>query len=327
MSVGTAVTATFNRALDPATVNSSTFRLRAAGASSDVPATVSYSGLTATLQPNATLAVNTTYQVTVSGSMTGADGTPVGSDITWSFTTQPYLTFTDTTAADFGGGTLDAGVALVQTGDGEVILKPTAGSEFSGTALPADWTSTPWGTGGAATVSGGRLTVDGALASTTALYTPGRSLEFVATFTGDAFQHAGFADDFSSALWAMFSTRSGGALFARTAGPGGSTDTQLAGGLLGGPHRFRIDWTATGVTYFVDGSAGRLPQPGRHELDAADGERLQRRRRGRDGRLDAADPLRRLGHLPVPGPGRRRARHLGRRRRGRRVCRRGRAWR
>jgi VCBS repeat-containing protein len=254
VSAGSGVTVTFSRAMDPTTVNGSTFRLRAAGAGSDVPATVTYSGLTATLQPNTNLAPNTTYQVTVSGGMAAADGTPLGSDTTWSFTTQQYPTLTDTTAVDFGAGTLDAGVALVQTGDGEAVLRPTAGSEFSGTALPADWTSTPWNTGGASTVSGGRMTVDGASARTATLYAPGRSLEFVATFSTDAFQHVGFADDFSSNLWAEFSTGSGGALYARTAGPGGSFDTQLATSLLGGPHIFRINWTATGTTYFVDGT-------------------------------------------------------------------------
>ena len=206
VNVGTALTATFHRPLDPATVNTSTFRLRAVGAASDVPATVSYSGMTATLQPNAPWLVNKSYQVTVSGGVTGTDGTPVGSDITWSFTTQQNLTFTDATVADFAAGTADAGVAVAQTGDGEAILKPTAGAEFSGTALPADWAGTPWSTGGAVTVAGGRLTVDNAFARTTALYTPGRSLEFVATFTGEQFQHAGFADDFNSALWVMFST-------------------------------------------------------------------------------------------------------------------------
>jgi VCBS repeat-containing protein len=254
VSTATTVTATFSRAMNPATITTSTFRLRAAGATSDVPATVTYSGQTATLTPTQSLAVNTTYQVTVSGSAAATDGTPMGSDVTWSFTTQPHLTFTDTTATDFGGGTPDAGVALVQTVDGEVVLAPAGGSEFSGTALPADWTGTPWNAGGATTVSGGRLTVDGAFARTNALFTPGRSLEFAATFAGDSFQHAGFADDFSSPLWAMFSTNGGGALYARTAGPGGSTDTQLAAGLLGGSHTFRIDWTTTGVTYFVDGT-------------------------------------------------------------------------
>ncbi len=252
VNVSSAITATFNRPLDPATVTSSNFRLRASGATSDVAATVSYSGLTATLQPNSALAVNTTYTVTVSSSITGADGTPVASDITWSFTTQANLTFTDTTLADFGAGTLDA-VALVEMGNGEVSLKPAAGSEFAGTALPTDWSSTAWDTGGTATVSGGLLTVDGARAGTTAVYGPGRSLEFVATFTTDGFQHTGFAVDFSSSLFAMFSTKSGGALYARTAGPNGSAETQLASSLLGSSHRYRIDWTSTDVKYSIDG--------------------------------------------------------------------------
>src|SRR5206468_11795235 len=107
-------------------------------------------------------------------------------------------TFTDTTAADFGGGTTDAGTAVVQNSDGEVSLSPAAGSEFSGTALAGDWTGTPWASGGAVTVSGGAAAVDGAFLRTNTLYGPGRSLEFAATFTNVPFQHAGFANDFST---------------------------------------------------------------------------------------------------------------------------------
>src|SRR4029078_10788180 len=44
-----------------------------------------------------------------------------------------------------------------------------------------------------------------------------------------------------------------GSLRVRTASASGNMDTQLAGGLLGGPHRFRIDWAPTDVTYFVEG--------------------------------------------------------------------------
>jgi ABC-2 type transport system ATP-binding protein len=110
--------------------------------------------MTATLRPNADLAVNTPYQVTVSGNLASADGTLVGNETIWSFTTQRYLSLADTTTADFGAGTPGAGAALVQIGDGDVILRPTEGSEFSGTALPADWTSVPWASGGAATVAG-----------------------------------------------------------------------------------------------------------------------------------------------------------------------------
>src|SRR5262245_57585078 len=47
---------------------------------------------------------------------------------------------------------------IVQTTDGEVTLPSTAGSEFSGSTLPAGWQATPWSTGaagGTATVGGG----------------------------------------------------------------------------------------------------------------------------------------------------------------------------
>ena len=50
------VAAQFSEPMDPSTIDSSSFRLRAQGAGSDVPAAVTYSGATATLNPNADLA-------------------------------------------------------------------------------------------------------------------------------------------------------------------------------------------------------------------------------------------------------------------------------
>jgi hypothetical protein len=82
----------------------------------------------------------------------------------------------------------------------------------------------------------------------------GRSLEFVATFSGSPFQHVGFGETYEAAPWAMFSTFGGGSLYARTSSGGASLDTALAGTLIGSPHRFRIDWTATAVLYTVDGA-------------------------------------------------------------------------
>src|SRR5439155_11954879 len=76
---------------------------------------------------------------------------------------------------------------------------------------------------------------------------------FVATFTADPFQHAGLGTDLSAAPWAMFSTMSGGALYARTSNGTSDTDTPIPGSWLGAPHRFRIDWTAADVTYWIDG--------------------------------------------------------------------------
>src|SRR5262249_15358909 len=54
--------------------------------------------------------------------------------------------------------------------------------------------------------------------------------------------------------WAIFSTMSGGALNARTNTGAAAVDTFLGSGLVGTPHRFRIDWKADGVDYYVDGS-------------------------------------------------------------------------
>src|SRR5882762_1388643 len=89
--------------------------------------------------------------------------------------------FIDTTAADFGAGALDASGYIAETGDGEVILAPAFGSEFSGASLPADMFSAQWfPPSGTATVAGGRLTLDGVRAGSIALFGPGRSLEFSA---------------------------------------------------------------------------------------------------------------------------------------------------
>jgi hypothetical protein len=112
----------------------------------------------------------------------------------------------DTTVANFSAGTADANIYIAQTGDGEVILTPTEGTEFSGTALPSGWFGTPWVTGGSATVGGGVLTVDGALIGTNAYYLPGHSLEFVATFGANTSQHVGFGTDLNAEPWAIFST-------------------------------------------------------------------------------------------------------------------------
>src|SRR5207247_7313682 len=112
-------------------------------------------------------------------------------------------------------GARDAGSYVAETGNGELMLAPAEGQEFSGSAVPAGWSWSPWTQGGSAIVAGGQLIVDGAQAGTDARYGPGRSLEFVATFSGQGFEHVGFATAFNDAPWAMFTTFNGGALYAR----------------------------------------------------------------------------------------------------------------
>ena len=254
----------FSEPMDPASISSSTLHLRKQGAGADVPASVSYSGTTATLTPTGALDPLSVYTVTVDGSVKDLAGNPLGANDSWSFTTAALaFTFTDTTVSDFGAGSPDANTYVSQTEDGEVILKPTEGQEFSGgPGLPTGWSSSTWeseggGAGGSATVSGGSLHVDGAMASTEATFGPGRSLEFVATFGLAAFQHVGFSDNFKS-VWALFSTRttSGGQLYASTDYSGTSLDTPVGtpGQYIGSPHRYRIQWEAGQVQYFIDGT-------------------------------------------------------------------------
>ena len=161
---------------------------------------------------------------------------------------------------DFSGGTPDANTEVVPPGD--LTLRPLVDvfEDFDGSALPGGWESAPWGTGGSATVAGGVLTVDGARANTTAFYGPGRTLDFAATFTADAFQHVGFGEAFEDPPWAMFSTGGGAlavGLYARTAAPGGGgavENTPIAGVDPLVQHDYSIEWDPTEVRYYVDGN-------------------------------------------------------------------------
>jgi hypothetical protein len=252
VSPGTVVQATFSKAMDPGTITTTTVQLRNA-ANTLVAASVSYDGptLTATLTPRSALGGGTTYTATIQGGTGGVkdlSGNALTANVTWSFTTA--AAFTDTTVVDFSAGTPDVNTYLAQTADGEVVLAPSVGAEFSGTALPAGWTSTAWSAGGTASVANSVLTVNGARAGTVALFGPGRSLEFVATFSGDANQHVGFGVEFNNMPWAIFSTRNGGSLSART----NNMNTQLGSSWLGAPHRYRIDWNTTNVVYAIDGT-------------------------------------------------------------------------
>src|SRR3989441_1001938 len=94
--LNTTVTASFSKAMNAATITTATFRLRAAGSTADVPATVTVNaaGTLATLTPSSPLGAGTVYTATVAGSVTDAIGTPLGADSLWSFTTDVAPTVT-----------------------------------------------------------------------------------------------------------------------------------------------------------------------------------------------------------------------------------------
>ena len=135
------------------------------------------------------------------------------------------------------------------------MLVPIVNLDFSDTSLPPGWSSGAWNNDGTAHVTNGLLMVDGALAGTGALYEPGLSLEFVATFTGAPWQHLGLGLDYNAAPWIIFSTFQDGQLYARTNTESGQAiDTAIPGAWFGTPHRYRIDWQPTQVVFSIDGT-------------------------------------------------------------------------
>jgi hypothetical protein len=207
------------------------------------------------------LAPSTTYfyRVTSADAAANSATSPIATDPPASFTT-PAAALGDTLAADFSAGTTGGSTYISETANGEVVLLPAVGAEFSGSALPAGWQGTVWSTaeGGSGTgtfaVANGAVVVDGSRIGTTSAFTSGRSVEFVATFSGQGFEHVGLAKDLAlNAPIALFTTGAGGQLLARSLG-GSDTSTPLGATFLGAPHRYRIDWSASTAVYFVDGN-------------------------------------------------------------------------
>ena len=86
---------TFSEAINPSTINSTTFELRNASTNALVAATVSYDAATrrATLNPSGNLAAGTRFTATVRGGATDPRvkdlaGNPLAGSVTWSFTTR-----------------------------------------------------------------------------------------------------------------------------------------------------------------------------------------------------------------------------------------------
>src|SRR2546426_71219 len=82
--------------MNAASISTSTFRLRAAGSTADVPATVTVNtaGTLATLTPSSPLAAGTVYTATVAAAVTDTSRTALGAASLWSFTTHVAPTVT-----------------------------------------------------------------------------------------------------------------------------------------------------------------------------------------------------------------------------------------
>ncbi len=79
------ITATFNMAMDPLTINSGTFILKQG--STVISGTITYAGTTATFAPTNALTSNTVYTATITTGAKNLAGTSLASNYVWSFTT------------------------------------------------------------------------------------------------------------------------------------------------------------------------------------------------------------------------------------------------
>ena len=89
VTLNTLVTASFNMAMDPLSVNANTFTLKQG--STIIAGTVTYSGTMATFTPSVSLTANTLYTATITNGVNNTLGTPLASNYIWTFTTDILL--------------------------------------------------------------------------------------------------------------------------------------------------------------------------------------------------------------------------------------------
>jgi hypothetical protein len=93
------LTATFNVAMDPTTLTTSTFTLTGPGGAA-VAGTVTFSGTTATFTPTTSLAASTLYTATITTGAKDVTGNPLPSNYVWTFTTGPIPIVVSTNPAN-----------------------------------------------------------------------------------------------------------------------------------------------------------------------------------------------------------------------------------
>ncbi|GGB92486.1 N,N-dimethylformamidase beta subunit family domain-containing protein [Dyadobacter sediminis] len=213
--------------------------------------TVTFSGLSA----------GTTYYYRVVSADAAGNSTvmPATSAAASSFTTPAANCFEDVSASNFNAETTGNNTYVTNEG---VILKPAIVEEFSSLPPASEWQSYPWPSGGSSTNSNGQIVVDGARFNTepvTTTFSPGTSVEFVATFEAEAFQNIGFGAGNNSEMfntvstWAMFGTNnSSSSLLARVAFNGTIENIPVPGNLFGSAHRYKVVWKSNGVDFYVD---------------------------------------------------------------------------
>ncbi|MBE0621924.1 MAG: Ig-like domain-containing protein [Burkholderiales bacterium] len=113
------VAATFSEAMDPSTITTATFTLKQGA--TDVPGTVTYSGVSAVFAPASNLAASTTYTATITTGARCLEGIAMAANYAWSWTTAAA----PDTAAPTVTGTIHANNAT------NVVINTKVGATFS----------------------------------------------------------------------------------------------------------------------------------------------------------------------------------------------------
>ena len=116
------VTFTFKEAMDPSTVNASTFTL--IHGTTAVPGTITYSGTTATFTPSSVLEAATVYKATITTGAKNLAGNALVANTEWSFTT--------------AGSTSKLAVVNIGSAGNYVILAKTAINNIATSAITGD---------------------------------------------------------------------------------------------------------------------------------------------------------------------------------------------
>ena len=163
--IGQALSATFNEAMTPAALNTSTFIVTGPGGTA-VPGAVTYSGVAATFTPTANLAYSTLYTATITTGAASLAGTPLAANYAWTFTTiTPPPTVTATVPFNAATG-VPVGQALTATFNEAMTCGTLTSTTFTVT-------------GPGATAVAGTVGCTGSVAT----FTPSASLSYSTLYT------------------------------------------------------------------------------------------------------------------------------------------------
>lgn len=96
VAVDSSISATFSKAMDPSTINSTTFTI------TSITGTVTYAGTTASFKPSASLAANTAYTAAITTAVKDLSGNALQTNFVWSFTTATSISSCAQTAVYLG---------------------------------------------------------------------------------------------------------------------------------------------------------------------------------------------------------------------------------